>query len=369
VSFESVQLIANGMLFEGWTAVSVTAAMPQGTRAFDVAVTEIGPFPATPWNFPPGTSVVVAATGTTMVTGYVDDYMPSGDASSHSVRITGRGRSCDLIDCSAVHETGRFENQSVLQIAQALDRFGVGIQAAGSALAQASQVVPWFQLRVGATAWEEIIRLVQSRGLTLKGEADGSASLFRAGTERHAGGLMQGENIIAMSGRISGRDTFSHTSTIGQSSVGVEDEDFEVEEVVVDESISRYRPRVVVAQGEITPQLAQSRSSWERARAHSWSKTAEIIVPGFRDKAGQLWEPGHLVFVYSPWLKVEQDMLIQRVTFRQNDGEGTVSSLELIEPEAGGGSTDVTGSAEEWLVPPDKVVKSIIPSRPFGGRM
>jgi prophage tail gpP-like protein len=60
--------------------------------------------------------------------GYVDRYQPHirehGEA---EISVSGRSKAQDMVDSSAFHETGYFKNKTPAEIAQELDRFGVGI--------------------------------------------------------------------------------------------------------------------------------------------------------------------------------------------------------------------------------------------------
>src|SRR4051812_48792964 len=104
MSFEIVTVIANGQTFEGWTETRVTAAHGQGVRDFEITVTEIGPdFEKAPWHFPPNTAIEVRATSGLLINGFVDDYLPAGDAHGHTVTIRGRGIGRNYIDSSAWH--------------------------------------------------------------------------------------------------------------------------------------------------------------------------------------------------------------------------------------------------------------------------
>ena len=56
-------------------------------------------------------------------------------------------------------------------------------------------------------------------------------------------------------------------------------------------------------------------------------------MQGFRDDAGLVWEPNRLVWFDSPFLSVQQDMLIESVTFTQ-DERGSITKIELVDPKA-----------------------------------
>jgi prophage tail gpP-like protein len=64
---------------------------------------------------------------------------------------------------------------------------------------------------------------------------------------------------------------------------------------------------------------------------------ANITGQGFRDDGGQLWTPGFLVFVDSPFLNLAGDMAVESVTWTQGRKSGSTAALTLVDPRALGG--------------------------------
>lgn len=334
----------------GWTSVSVTAALNEAARAFTISVTETGGVFGdifAQWPFPPGTPVTVLATGSLLVTGYVNTYAPSGDANSHQVQIAGRGKGQDYADCSCKHPTGRFDNKKVQQIGQELDAYGVGVVAE----VDTGKPVEWFHIRQGATPHAELLRLCRQRKLTLKGRATGEIAITKGGINRHAGGLIQGYNIERMSATLSDTERFSDYKAVGQSSHGHTNKHLKPKGEAKDGGVSRYRNRIIVDQADTTEEKLKSRAEWEAKRAAGFSVKASISVPSFRDEVGTLWEPGWTVFVHAPWLKIEQDMLIEQVEFRQDNSGGTMATLSLVDPKAYDGNAAGGRSGSMWSIP------------------
>jgi prophage tail gpP-like protein len=345
VSLEKIGVVADGILYTGWTEASVTAGMPIGARTFQLRVTEIV---LGEWHFPPNTLIEVVAGSDLLVDGVVEDYYPSVDEISHTVELRGRGRGLDFIDSSVSHQTGQFENMSIAAIAQALALpFGVTMRVAGSAADIAAEVIERFNVRRGSTAWAEMMRLLPQRGVTMMGAPDGAIVLTRANPEHHTGGLIQGKNITGMQAQISARDKFSNYVVIGQGSLGVDDT-LEYMGQATDGSVPRFRLKEIIDQAETDNAHVQTRALWEQARAFGNGARANIIVPGFRDEAGKLWDPGNYVFVLAPLIKIEQDMIIEQVQFKQDVESGTTTTLTVVAPEAYGGVGGASKSDDMW---------------------
>lgn len=351
MSFALINLLTAAGRADGWEQVTVTAALNEAARRFDIVVSEVGPFGDSPfvaWPFPPGLPVAVTANGLLLVEGFVDSYAPQATATAHSVTISGRGKSCDFVDCSSWHPTGRFDDKRIEEIAAELAApFGLSVAAE----VDTGVPVPEFQVRQGASPLSELLPLLHQRRLTVKGTADGNLAITRAGVGHHAGGLVQGVNIEKMGGRLDHGGRHSDYVVKGQAARGWQEPQLRVRGEARDPAVQRFRPRIIIDPADTDRQRATDRALWEAKRAAGFSVKATIDTPSFQDAGGRLWEPGWTVAVHAPFLKIEQDMLIERVEFRQDNGGGTMASLGLVDPKAYDGQDAGGNSGDVWRIP------------------
>lgn len=343
MSIEQITVVADGVEYREWEDVVVTAAFNQATRDFHLSTIEIEaePFsvesPFSIWNFPPGTQVEVYAGTDLLVRGYVEDYLPDGGPTSHKVQVVGRGTSSGFVDASAIYDEGggHFENMTVLQIVQKLAE-----KACAVVYGEPGHVVPSFDINPGSSAFIEALRLTQQEGMHLMGMPDGSILLFNGPQGVHHGELRQGDGgipIKRMRAKISWANLFERFQVIGQNVSGVRPEDLQV----LGEAhipIGKCGIKRIIDNADTDQARAQRRADWEARQAVGWSVQVNLTVPGFRDAAGLLWEPGFLAIVTAPWLKlIGVPLAIQRVDFSQSPSE-TVSNLTLVNPAALGGT-------------------------------
>jgi prophage tail gpP-like protein len=343
---EFVTVSAGGGLWSAWRRVMVRASFQEAARSFQIEAAVERGGAATAWTFKAGTSLDILFNGDLACRGYVDRYQPKlGQHKTAEAAISGRGKSQDFIDSSAVHDTGQFKNKTPQEIGAELDKFGVGISTD-----EQLKKVPVYRITPGETAFRCVEKLCREQGVFPVGQADGSIKITTGGKGRHAGGLIEGVNIIEIEAdhNFSGR----HSDVIvrGQKPYGHGEDALQIEAKARDAEIGRYRPVIVIHDGDTDKDRAKKRASTRRDREAGNSLKANVTVQGFRDDGGALWEPGWLVFVESAFADVHQDMAIESVTFSQDRESGSLSVLSLVDPRALGGKGGKGGGAGgAWL--------------------
>jgi len=328
---ESVTVSAGGMTWSAFESVDVTAGFNEAARSFCLSIAAQLGGAGTFATFTAGAPVSVSSNGDLLVTGYVDRYQPHRDKHDKSmISVSGRGKGQDAIDCSAIHATGNFQNQTVLQIAQALDQFGIGFETD-----QMLQQIPSYQVTPGETVFRCIEKLCRSQGLVVAGQPDGSIKITKVSGASNSP-LIEGFNCKALSADHNWAGRHSHVHARGQRASGNGASNLQIEQVAMDRSVNRFRPVVVVIDEDTDSTRAMSRAQWRLAREAGHALKATVEVQGFHDEAGQLWTPGNISWLESQFLAVQQNMAIERVTYSQSKS-GSTTQLELCDPQALGG--------------------------------
>jgi len=268
----------------------------------------------------------------------IDVYNPAYDTNSHAVQVHGYADNREYSRSSVQHPTGYFENQSILAIAQALGApLSLIVSAAGSAAARASEVIPKFQVRRGlSTPWDEMMRLLPQRGMTIHGDRYGNTEMIAGSSGAHAGGLIQGKNILRASAQLSDQNLAQVYGVIGQAAQGYDSKGTQVYATAP----AAGRGYFEFNENSDTDQArAQQHAIYRAARAGGEAAQATISAPTWRDDNGDFWSAGKSVFVYSPFLKIENWLTIMKVVFDQDGRSGTVATLTLQNTESVGGET------------------------------
>lgn len=352
-------LAIDGRRYQGWTSARVDSGIDRCVRDFQFEVSERWAGQATPWRILPFASCVVAIDGEAVVTGYVDEYNPALGPADHAVSIAGRSRTVDLVECTPDVPSGQYTGYSLEAIARAqaaIYSLGVTVETAAAASVFANAM-----FERGETSFTFLERLGRLSGVLLSDDAKGNLVLTRAGALRASGALVEGQNILRASARLSSRGRYSDYIVKGQlglvagggglwgglGGVGAPSAAQNTQTVQTalvarahDAGVPRYRPRVVIASSQRTQDQMQQRADWLMHAAYGHATQAEIIVQGWRQPDGALWQSNRVVAVQAPSLGVEKDLLIARVGFDLSPQSGrttrlTVGPVEGYTPEPG----------------------------------
>jgi len=338
----TVKLILNNQEIAGWTDVRITRGIERLPSDFDIGLTELYPSEAAEVVVKPGDACMITIGDYLALTGYVDKYIPSMGPEGHSIRITGRGKCQDLVDCSAEWETSQISAATADVIATNLASAYSGITV--SCTASDLITIPQFNIMIGETAFEIIDRICKFSGLLAYDDVFGNLVLSRVGTDEHSSGLFEGQNVISASMEYSMDQRYSEYVGWLNSMPRIGDNTFTSENTtkkVNDTVVTRRRRKFIVAEAVQGYQdLLEKRVSWEKNRRAGRSQVARVKVDAWFDGSKTLWTPNTLASVYLPSLKLADlktgqavKWLISEVTYFMNE-EGTTADLTLMAPAA-----------------------------------
>ncbi len=329
----------DGYDIEGWTSVQVTRSLDDIASSFDLQlVTEMSS--KTPSVTITDGSFCELWYGSELVlSGYVDAYELSYDATSTSLSLSGRSKAGDLVDCTAIQpgkKTGGSWRKSLgLQIAQDIcEPFGISVSSDVGPLPQEA----YFKLEEGETCFSALDRLAKDSGLRLRSDADGSIVFTRAGLYVLPDVQIEnGRNVLTGGVTFDMSERFSDYLFKGQRSADDDTHGSAVNtsHLIKDDGVTRYRPLVLEKD-----RLVKQRAEWERnTRAGKARQLSyEIVNPDDVSLSWEmgghgLWEPGAVVSVKDDFLDLD-DMYIVVSTTLIRDENGTRTSLKLTFPEA-----------------------------------
>lgn len=331
-----LELIVNGLRYEGWKSVRVTRSIESLAGSFSLDVSDRWGGQDVPWPIAEEDACRIAIDDVVVLDGYVDKRNLSTSATQRSLSYSGRDLAAALVDCDAVLDKWTFRNTSVVALARKLTApflIRVDVQP-GLSLGKPpkKQVV-----NPGDKAYEVIRRAATVAGVLVVSDGVGGILITRAGTTRAATPLVEGENILSASVEYDASERYKRYLVMTQ--VGGTDEASgaatRIRAEATDEAVQR-EDRVLVIRPEtgVSTDYARRRADWEARIRAARSETVTISVLGWHQPRGRgLWPLNALVDVNAPSIGVGGQMLISQVEHTLSE-TGEVTQLRLVRPDA-----------------------------------
>lgn len=325
-----LRLKVDGTLYGGWQDIRIRRSIEQIAGTFELSVTERWSGQGTPRPIRPGAECQVLIDGKPVITGYVDDVNISYDANSHTVSVSGRDKTGDLVDCTAIHF--QFPNFTILDAAQRLCKpFGITVSADTDVGGKFST----YTKNIGDSVFAALDGAAKIRGVKLLSDGNSGLVIARAGTVRLPALLATGDNILACSASFSHKDRFSEYTVTSQQEL--DDSALFAKGLLLkatseDPIITRYRPLTVIADKLNDLKSTQERADYERNVRYAKSQQFQYSVQGWKYDEANLWPINSLVAVKDDFLGLDADLLITGVDLLLNDS-GTRTELTLMPRE------------------------------------
>jgi len=331
-----------GRALVGWESVDISTSMSQLCGTFGIAQAAQGAQPSARAGFLPifpGDRVSIELAGVSVLVGWVDRVTPKVDARSHSIGVEGREITADLVDCGIEGPTA-WKNVSLDQLAAALVKpYGIKYLPGG---ADTGERFSRFSAEPGETVFQTLQKAANLRGLLWTTTRAGDLTLTTGRTGKCTDRLVYGINILSASADYSNKDRFSRYVVRGQSSPGpgtyfaaAKSGGYGSTAAATDPDVDRYRPLVLVSGSGDTRDGMQRRANWEASTRRAKSNTLEVVVQGWTQTDGTLWECGKSVSVEIPYLLGPDSKEFQLSAVRYTYGPGgTLANLSLILPDA-----------------------------------
>lgn len=333
-------LVVDGQAYGGWKTISIAQSLEQMARTFTVGFTERWLRDSKPLPIREGARCKLKLGDVTVIGGYVDDSDVSYDETTHSAEISGRSRTGDIFDCSAVvKQNGKFRfpkwrNVKLDRIArELLEPYGLSVSVAPGV-----DIGPEFRafgVQPGETVFEALDRAAKKRGVLLQSDEEGDLVITHVGSMMVRTPIERGVIVKKGSRHGSLRERHSDYFLLAQI---FGDEDFGGELAVknsalaTDAGVSRYRPLALMADAQEAKSGLQRQADWERNRRRGRSLSLSYTVVGWEHADG-LWQPNQLVEVRDELLDVRGVFLLASVKFNR-DETSTTTELEVMSPAA-----------------------------------
>ena len=278
--------------------------------------------------------------GTTkVITGKIEK--PSVTLASAALNLEGRSSTAVMLDCSMPSDVGytvsrhQWGGLTLGAIAKVLAKpFGVKVSTpGGDSVALHDPTVSGDNDKPG----DFLQGLAHDLGWIFNADAEGQLELIRPNPKgKPMANLIEGMGgLLDVSVQVDGTQFFSEYKVIWtaggfNSQVGT----------VKDSGVGMYRTTSRIF-GSGTLKEVETAAKWDRASSYAGAVAIVAEVIDWTNDAGEFWEPGRLVTLYSPktWINKPTSLMIAGVTYVLSGGDGRRATLRLVLPSTYSGET------------------------------
>jgi len=328
---DAATFYVNNKVYEGFTNISLTRNMLSLTGTFEITLVDKWRAEKADFEIKPGDRIHCHLGKLPLFEGWVDRFSISLSTSSRNISLSGRDRTSDLIDCS-IQGNSEYNDLDFLGIATELLR-PFNLKAISSV--DVGKAFSKFTIRQGETIFEALERAAKERQLLLMSTTHGNLLIDKKGSQRAAGELIEGVNVLSANATFDNAERFSEYTVKGQTPgiLGGTDDATKGQGKSFDKGIKRFRPIIVLAENAVDKDAAQKRAEFESSYRAANGTKVSVTVQGWRQKDGSLWQANQIIHVDVRSIGLKSDMLVSSVTFTQSEN-GRTSAFELIRPDA-----------------------------------
>ena len=326
-------LFVDGVHYVDFISIGVSKSLNELVHSFTFSLVDKWRASGEEWPIKIGSTVKITFGVKTILSGYIDAIDSSFSNSGRNFSVSGRSKTCDLVDCSYVLQN-QIKFTSFKQLAEKIcEQFDIDV---------VFNALPFdepfdFVLEQGETCFEALTRYAAPRGYFMQTGPNGELIIFNrdlfSKLERSTTDLIQGKNVIDLSGSFNYSSRFSEytiksqsttkknvTTAIANATVGTSK----------DEAIKRFRPKMILSDNVLLPISALIQAQWESDTRARQSMDVDLKVVDWKKADGEIWDIGELVAVSCPAIGINRDMLINSITYGKSNGGGTTCSIMVV---------------------------------------
>ncbi|WP_424410372.1 phage baseplate assembly protein [Pasteurella sp. PK-2025] len=217
MSESKIELYLNEHIFSGWTSLSVFRSLESMSGQFELGIA-IRPEDDVS-QIKPGSKIQLKMNGQTVITGHLDSLSQSISSESKDIRVSGRDKTADLVDCSVIHKSYHFKNQTLQQIAEVICQpFGIKVIWQATEPGANEKINVW-QVEPGETAFDTISKAARHKGVLVTSNVEGDL-VFTDPSDTVVGEFKLGENILELELNDDWTQRFSLYRVVGDAEQG-----------------------------------------------------------------------------------------------------------------------------------------------------
>jgi len=342
-----ILLEVNNQNFTGWNKVNIKRGMREFLGSFTLELVDSGPgspfgqvFNGDKCRIFVRSTDQVSAQDIEILTGFIDQVDKNRTGRSTSMGVSGRDITQDLVDCSAVVPSNTWTKATLTKMAEDLAKpFDLFVDD----YTDSSAPFKNFTVQNGESGFSVIERAARQLGVLPLSNRFGDVVLTYAADSNTpvVADLVDGENILSITESSSLKGRYSTYTLRGQNSGGGsawKKSTTALKAKATDQTITRHRPLIVLAEGKTDQINLQKRANWEAQIRAGRSLVHTVQVVGWfthtSDQTSELqpWAPNSVVNLVSAPLGVDARRIIETVEFTLDNAGGQITTLDLVDP-------------------------------------
>lgn len=338
-----------------------------------------------------GLKIEVLVDGEVQLVGFLEGLERDIDDSRAEIRISGRDKTGDLVDCAALDDgPAEFKN---VKLEEAVKRIAAPYGLTVRTEVDTGEPFARYGLDLSETAFSAIEKGTRGRHVLVLSDGVGGIVITRTGKTRAPADLVMPGNVIHSRMKLGHTNRHSKHTVHGQgekagksrsgkpldstaeplsagdrhdgdgSATAMERKGTAAKGIAVDDEIKRHRPIVHLARTKADKTAATDEADGRMRKSRAESEELMHTVKGF-GVGGKLWRVNQMASVSDDFQDLYRDLLITRVKNRQDEGGGK-TEMTLMSPEAfdklpvGKRRTNAKGKGKKKSGPLDGTAKGL----------
>ena len=329
-------IVADGEPWEGKLSLNVRRSMDMAFHEFEFTTTDRYQEGVGRWNVAGGSNIQIYWKSEKIFDGFVNEYDPSFAPGSHTVRVAGESHAADLVEFG--HEGPYFWKNVAAEsiISDVLTPYGMSVDISKPLRPIGAE---GFRVAVDDTAFNIVQKIAENNGLTtftgndgrLK-MSDGSGAPLRAQMTTGFYPVFRAKHRVSSAPSRLIVKSQKNVKTVGSESSASFNAVQRHERVLINEVQPRYRPLVIIHNGEIAD--VDDFSTYASRRFTGDSVSAFIQVKDVVDPNGDLWGIEQLVPILEPAGDLNETLIVSTYELSVSEGGGLTVGLTLREPRS-----------------------------------
>lgn len=328
----------NGVPYTRWESASVSRSIDNSSGQFNFSTSDLSPkeFP-----IKRGDPVVVLVGGVAKCTGFVDQINASGDSTSHTITVSGRDNTSDLIDSSTPASVRVIEGPISLQkiCTDVITALGANIQV--DDVSGVANVFISTELQAsenGDKCMEFLQSYSRKKQVFLIPSGDGRLLIFRPGAELATSPILHqlgNDQNNVKSWNLSQKQDGRYNKYIcrSQDNIGFDEgadygpDGMNRKGEVVDPNIRQGRTLEINAEESMNDDQCLERAKEEANIRRARSTEYSVVVVGNQQVDGKVWDIGQRTTVKDDIAGINGSFIIRSVEYTIELGQGEQTKI------------------------------------------